>query len=153
MIQNLGFIGLGIMGRPMAHNLLENGYGLTVHNRSQPAVDELVAAGAKAGDSPVAVAAKSDVVFTMLPDSPDVETVILGPRGVLEGAKAGTTIIDMSTIAPDVTRHIAKAASEKGIYMLDAPVSGSDKGAREMTLNNGRWAERGVRGLSAFAQR
>ena len=113
MIQNLGFIGLGIMGRPMAHNLLENGYGLTVHNRSQPAVDELVAAD----------------------------------------SKAGTTIIDMSTIVPDVTRHIAKAASEKGIYMLDAPVSGSDKGAREMTLNNGRWAERGVRGLSAFAQR
>ena len=135
MPQTLGFIGLGIMGRPMAHNLLETGYVLTVHNRSQPGMDELVAAGAKEAGAPAEVAAKSDVVFTMLPDSPDVETVVLGPQGVLEGAEAGDTIIDMSTIAPDVTRRVAKAATEKGIHMLDAPVSGSDKGAREKTLS------------------
>lgn len=135
MPQTLGFIGLGIMGRPMAHNLLETGYVLTVHNRSQPGMDELVAAGAKEAGTPAEVAAKSDVVFTMLPDSPDVETVVLGPQGVLEGAEAGDTIVDMSTIAPDVTRRVAKAATEKGIHMLDAPVSGSDKGAREKTLS------------------
>ena len=135
MPQTLGFIGLGIMGRPMAHNLLETGYVLTVHNRSQPGMDELVAAGAKEAGTPAEVAAKSDVVFTMLPDSPDVETVVLGPQGVLEGAEAGDTIIDMSTIAPDVARRVAKAATEKGIHMLDAPVSGSDKGAREKTLS------------------
>ena len=135
MSQHLGFIGLGIMGRPMAHNLLEAGHALTVHNRSRPAVDALAAAGATAVDSPRAVAEQTDVIFTMLPDSPDVEAVILGPGGVLEGAKPGSTIIDMSTIAPDVTRRIAGVAAERGVRMLDAPVSGSDKGARECTLS------------------
>lgn len=134
MSRTLGFIGLGIMGRPMAQNLLAAGYPLTVHNRSKPAVEALVAAGATAADAPRDVAARSDVVFTMLPDSPDVEAVVLGPNGVLDGAKPGTTLIDMSTISPDVTRRIAQTAHERGVRTLDAPVSGSDKGARERTL-------------------
>jgi 2-hydroxy-3-oxopropionate reductase len=134
MPETIGFIGLGIMGKPMARNLLKAGYPLVVHNRSQAAVDELVAAGATAATSPREVAARSDVVITMLPDSPDVQAVVLGPNGILAGARSGSVLIDMSTIAPAVTRELAAEAAKVGMSTLDAPVSGSDQGAINGTL-------------------
>lgn len=135
MNPKVGFIGLGIMGRPMAKNLIKAGYELTVWNRSRPGIDELVKAGAAAGESAADVARKTDVVITMLPDSPDVEQVILGANGVIEGASPGMTVIDMSTISPKVTREIASTLEERGISMLDAPVSGGDTGAAAGTLS------------------
>jgi 2-hydroxy-3-oxopropionate reductase len=134
MPETIGFIGLGIMGKPMARNLLKAGYPLVVHNRSQAAIDELVAAGATAATSPREVAARSDVVITMLPDSPDVQAVVLGPNGILAGARSGSVLIDMSTIAPAVTRELAAEAAKVGMSTLDAPVSGSDQGAINGTL-------------------
>jgi 2-hydroxy-3-oxopropionate reductase len=131
----VGFIGLGIMGKPMAQNLLAAGYPLIVLNRSQGPVDALVAAGAQAGRSPRDVAARSDVVITMLPDSPDVEAVALGADGIAAGAQAGALWIDMSTIAPATTANVAAALAERGIDALDAPVSGGEKGAIEGTLS------------------
>lgn len=131
----VGLIGLGIMGRPMGRNLIKAGYRLTVHNRSRGPVDEMVAEGATAADSPRAVAAQTDVVITMLPDSPDVEAVLRGPDGVLAGVRPGSTIIDMSTIAPLVAQALAAEAAEKGARMLDAPVSGGDRGAIAGTLS------------------
>jgi 2-hydroxy-3-oxopropionate reductase len=130
-----GFIGLGIMGRPMAHNLLKAGYPLTVHSRSQPPVDELVAAGATAAASPRQVAEQSDVIITMLPDSPDVEQVALGPDGLIEDARPGLIWVDMSTIAPAVAVRVATALAERGARCLDAPVSGGDVGAQQGTLS------------------
>ncbi|NLN17747.1 MAG: NAD(P)-dependent oxidoreductase [Firmicutes bacterium] len=135
MRERLGFIGLGIMGRPMASHLLKAGYSLTVWNRSSGAVDQLVEQGARRATGPAGVARHSDVVFTMVGDSPDVEQVILGPGGVLEGARPGLIIIDMTTISPEVTRRIAAKCAEKGVHMLDAPVSGGEKGAVEATLS------------------
>ena len=134
MIETIGFIGLGIMGKPMAHNLLKAGYPLVVHNRSRAAVDELVSAGAVAASSPAEVARRADVVITMLPDSPDVRSVVLGADGVLSGARDGSVLIDMSTIAPAVTREIAAEAAKVGVKTLDAPVSGSEQGAIGGTL-------------------
>lgn len=134
MIETIGFIGLGIMGKPMAHNLLKAGYPLVVHNRSRAAVDELVSAGAAAASSPAEVARRADVVITMLPDSPDVRSVVLGADGVLSGARDGSVLIDMSTIAPAVTREIAAEAAKVGVKTLDAPVSGSEQGAIGGTL-------------------
>ena len=134
-METIGFIGLGLMGKPMSRNLLKAGYALVVHNRSRAAVDELVAAGAQAGQGPADVAARSDVVITMLPDSPDVEAVLRGPGGVFEGARPGTLIIDMSTISPVVARDLAAEAETRGLAMLDAPVSGGDVGARDGTLS------------------
>lgn len=135
----VGFIGLGIMGRPMAQNLIDTGYPLVVHNRSQPPVDALVAAGATAAESPRQVAEQSDVVITMLPDSPDVELVALGgtgaPGSLIEGAGPGLIYIDMSTIAPAVALRVAGALAEKGVRCLDAPVSGGDVGAQQGTLS------------------
>jgi 2-hydroxy-3-oxopropionate reductase len=131
----VGFIGLGIMGKPMAHNLLQAGYPLLVHNRSRPAVDELVAAGATAAWSPRQIAGGSAVVITMLPDSPDVEQVALGPDGLIEGAQPGLIYVDMSTIAPAVAVRVAEALAQKGVHCLDAPVSGGDVGARQGTLS------------------
>lgn len=131
----IGFIGLGIMGKPMARNLMKAGYALVVHNRSRGPVDELVKEGATAGTSPKDVAARSDVIVTMLPDSPDVEAVVLGKDGVLDGIKPGATHIDMSTIAPGVARRVAEAVQKKGAKALDAPVSGGEKGAIEATLS------------------
>jgi hypothetical protein len=113
MAKIIGFIGLGIMGKPMARNLLKGGYALTVYNRSQPAMDELKLDGATLGSSPKDVAARSEVVITMLPNSPDVEAVVLGVNGVLEGAKAGTILVDMSTISPLVSQHIYGEAKIK----------------------------------------
>lgn len=131
----VGFIGLGIMGRPMVKNLLKAGFGVTVWNRSWNHVDALLAAGAKKAGSPAEVAGASDVVITIVGDSPDVEQVVLGPNGVLEGAHPGLVVIDMTTISPEVTRHIAAECAAKGVDMLDAPVSGGEKGAIEATLS------------------
>jgi 3-hydroxyisobutyrate dehydrogenase len=130
----VGFIGLGIMGRSMAQNLLKAGFGLTVYNRSKPPVDLLVSLGAASASSPKAVAELSDVVITMVTDSEAVEDVVLGPGGVIESAHDGLTLIDMSTISPSVTRRVSSSLAERGVSMLDAPVSGGDTGAREGTL-------------------
>jgi 2-hydroxy-3-oxopropionate reductase len=130
----IGFIGLGLMGKPMAGHLLNAGYPLTVHNRSRAAVDELVAQGAQAADTPREVAANSDVVITMLPDSPDVEAVVIGPDGILAGARPGLIHIDMSTIAATTTRRLAEIEAEYEVKHVDAPVSGGDIGARNATL-------------------
>lgn len=131
----IGFIGLGIMGKPMSKNILKAGYELVVYNRSQDAVSELVAAGAHAVDSPKAVAELADIIITMLPNSPQVKEVVLGEKGVIEGAKPGTIVIDMSSIAPLVSREIAAKLAEKGIEMLDAPVSGGEPKAIDATLS------------------
>jgi len=131
----VGFIGLGIMGKPMARHLLQAGYPLTVHNRSRAAVQELVASGAAEAFSPREVAQKSDIVITMLPDSPDVEAVALGPEGLIEGLSAGDIYVDMSTIAPSVAIQVAQALAAKGVHCLDAPVSGGDVGAINATLS------------------
>ena len=131
----VGVIGLGIMGAPMARNLLRAGHALTVHSRTQGKVDALVAAGATAGDSAAAVAAASEVVITRLPDTPVVETVVGGPGGVLAGAHAGLVAIDMSTIAPDAALALATRAAASGIAFLDAPVSGGEQGAVAGTLS------------------
>lgn len=133
MTERIGFIGLGIMGKPMAMHLVNAGYPLTVLH-SNKAAGELVAAGARAADSPKQVAAHSDVVITMLPDSPDVEQVVLGNDGVLEGLRAGGLVIDMSTVAPNTARKLAVAARAQGADALDAPVSGGEVGAKNATL-------------------
>lgn len=131
----IGFIGLGIMGRPMCANLLKAGYSLTVWNRSQPGIDTVVGYGAEAGKTPADVAAHSDIIITIVTDSPDVEQVVLGPDGAAEGAKPGSALIDMTTMSPSVTRHIAGVLKERGVDMLDAPVSGGDVGAKAGTLS------------------
>jgi 2-hydroxy-3-oxopropionate reductase len=130
----IGYIGLGLMGKSMARNILKAGFPLVVHNRSQAAVDELVKEGAEKASSPRDVAKQVDVIFTNLPDSPDVETVVLGPNGILEGAHPGLIYVDNSTIKPAVSRKIAEELSKKGVEALDAPVSGGDVGARNGTL-------------------
>jgi len=135
MAQVIGFIGLGIMGRPMARNLLKAGYSLVVHSRSRGPVDEIVKAGAKAAASAKDVAAQCDVLITMLPNSPEVELVALGPNGIIEGARRGLIFADMSTISPIVSQKIAKALEPKGVAMLDAPVSGGEKGAIDGALS------------------
>src|SRR5437588_6173257 len=127
MADTIGFIGLGIMGRPMAHNLLKAGFPVVVHNRHQGVTDEFIAAGATAGDRPRDIAAASDVVITMLPGTAEVEEVLFGTDGVIEGAHAGLIVIDMSTISPVATRTFAGRLAEHHIAMLDAPVSGGDK--------------------------
>ena len=130
----VGYIGLGLMGKSIARNILKAGFPLIVHNRSRGAVEELVAEGAKAAYSPAEVAAQAEVVFTSLPDSPDVELVTLGPNGIIESAHAGLVYVDNSTIKPATARHIAEILGEKGVESLDAPVSGGDVGARNATL-------------------
>ena len=135
MSQHIGFIGLGVMGRPMAGHLLAKGHRLTVFNRSRAAVDELVSAGARAGVSPADVARHSDIVITMLPDTPDVAAVIAGADGVLDGVRADAVVIDMSSISPAATRDLAARVAAKGAVMLDAPVSGGEIGAKSATLS------------------
>ncbi len=130
----VGYIGLGIMGKSMARNILKAGFPLVVHNRSRGAVAELVAEGAVEAFSPQEVAAQVDVIFTNLPDSPDVELVALGADGILAGAKKGLIFVDNSTIKPATARHIAEKLAEKGVLSLDAPVSGGDIGAEKGTL-------------------
>ncbi len=135
MSERIGFIGLGLMGKPMALNLIKGGYSLVVHNRSRGAVDALVAAGAKAAASPAEVARVSDVVITIVPDTPDVRQVLAGPGGVFEAVRPGMVIIDMSTIAPAAARELAETASARGAAMLDAPVSGGEIGAINASLS------------------
>ena len=131
---NIGYIGLGLMGKSIAHNILKAGFPLVVHNRSQAAVAELVSEGARQAASPSEVAAQVDVVFTNLPDTPDVELVVLGENGILAGAHPGLIYVDNSTINPAFARHIATLLGERGVQCLDAPVSGGDIGARQGTL-------------------
>jgi 2-hydroxy-3-oxopropionate reductase len=131
----IGFIGLGIMGKPMARNLLKAGYSLVVHNRSRAAVDELSKEGAQPATSSKEIAARSEVLITMLPDSPDVELVYAGENGIFAGAKAGMLLIDMSSISPIVARKLAADAQTRGMDMLDAPVSGGEAGAIGATLS------------------
>jgi 2-hydroxy-3-oxopropionate reductase len=135
MAQTVGFIGLGIMGRPMAKNLLKAGYPLVVHSRSHGPVKELVGAGAKEAASPKDVAAQVEILVTMLPNSPDVELVALGKDGIIEGARRGLLFLDMSTISPIVSQKVSKAMTAKGVRMLDAPVSGGEKGAIDAALS------------------
>jgi 2-hydroxy-3-oxopropionate reductase len=133
--ETIGFIGLGIMGRPMAEHLLRGGHRLVVYNRTPSKMEPLVALGAEAGRDCQNVAERSEVVISMVGDSPDVESVYLGDTGVLRGAHPGTLLIDMSTISPVTAVKVAKAAVERGCAMLDAPVSGGDVGAKKATLS------------------
>ncbi len=130
----VGYIGLGIMGKSMARNIMKTGYEVVVHNRSRESVNELVGEGAIEGHSPADVASRVDVVFTNLPDSPDVELVALGKDGIIEGAHEGLIYVDNSTIKPATARKVGEKLAEKGILMLDAPVSGGDVGAQQGTL-------------------
>ena len=130
----VGYIGLGLMGKSIARNILKAGFPLVVHNRSRAAVQELVAEGAVEAFTPAEVAGQVEVVFTNLPDSPDVEQVVLGPQGILEAARPGLIYVDNSTIKPATARMIAARLAEKGAFALDAPVSGGDIGARNGTL-------------------
>ncbi len=128
-MEKIGFIGLGIMGKPMCLNLLKNGFTATVWNRTTAKMEELVKSGATAAASPKEVAESADIIITIVSDTPDVEAVILGENGVIHGVKRGSVVIDMSTISPAATRKIAAALAQKGVEMLDAPVSGGDTGA------------------------
>jgi 2-hydroxy-3-oxopropionate reductase len=135
MQTRVGFIGLGIMGKPMAKNLIRAGFPLVVHNRSRASVDELVKAGATPAASPREVASQVDTIITMLPNSPDVELVALGPKGLKEGVRAGQLFIDMSTINPIVSQKIAQELNPLGVSMVDGPVSGGEKGAIDAALS------------------
>lgn len=135
MPERIGFIGLGIMGRPMARNLIKAGYELVVHSRSRGPVDELVAEGAAAAGSPREVAQQVKTVITMLPDSPDVRAVALGDNGLTAAMGDGSLLIDMSTISPITTKEVGEALAQHGAHMVDAPVSGGDKGAIAATLS------------------
>jgi len=135
MQNRIGFVGLGIMGKPMARNLLKAGYALTVYSRRRETVEALMAEGAQGAYSPREVGERSTVVITMVTDTPDVQQVVLGSDGILSGLPSGGTIIDMSTISPTATREIAVATQTKGIHFLDAPVSGGEGGAIAGTLS------------------
>jgi 3-hydroxyisobutyrate dehydrogenase len=133
-MEKIGFIGLGIMGKPMSLNLLKAGFEVIVYNRTQKKADELVKAGASSAKTPAEVANNSDIIITIVSDTPDVEEVILGKTGIINGIKKGGVVIDMSTISPAVTINISEALHQKGAEMLDAPVSGGDTGAINGTL-------------------
>jgi 2-hydroxy-3-oxopropionate reductase len=135
MTQKIGFIGLGIMGRPMAHNLISAGHELVVNSRHRSAGEELTDRGAQWADAPNAVAEQADTIITMLPDSPQVREVLDGDNGILRTAREGTLVVDMSTISPVVTVQLADAARQKGVGLVDAPVSGGDVGAKQGTLS------------------
>jgi 2-hydroxy-3-oxopropionate reductase len=135
MAEKVGFIGLGIMGKPMAKNLMEAGYDLVLYNRTLEKAEELAEDGAEVAANPREVAENSDIVVTMLPDSPDVRNVVAGKDGVVEGIQEGALLVDMSTISPVVTEELAAKLGERGALMLDAPVSGGDVGAIEGTLS------------------
>lgn len=134
-VERIGFIGLGVMGKPMATNLVRFGLDVVVHSRSPAPVDALVAVGAERGETPGEVAAVTNVVITMLPDTPDVERVFFGGRGISEGVRAGSLVIDMSTIDPTAARRAAERLAERDVAMLDAPVSGGERGAIDGTLS------------------
>ena len=135
MATRVGFVGLGIMGAPMARNLIKAGFHVTVYNRTRSRTEGLVSAGAKRADSPAEAATEADVVITIVSDTPDVEEVILGEQGVIEGIRPDAVVIDMSTISPQATRRIAERLREKKVHMLDAPVSGGEQGAIDGTLS------------------
>lgn len=135
MSESVGFIGLGVMGRPMAKHLLAKGHSVVVFNRSTPGVNELVAAGATAGSSPADVASQATVIITMVPDTPDVEAVIAGPAGILDTMARGSVVIDMSSVSPAATKRLASLVAARGGAMLDAPVSGGEVGAINATLS------------------
>ena len=135
MSKKIGFIGLGIMGKPMSKNLLKAGYDLTVCDITAAAVNEVVALGAKSAATPKEVAAQTEIIITMLPNSPQVKTVVLGENGVIEGARPGTIVLDMSSIAPLAAQEVAKALAAKKVEMLDAPVSGGEPKAIDATLS------------------
>lgn len=135
MAERIGFIGLGIMGEPMCRNLMKAGYACTVNTRTKSRAEKLLSEGAVWSDSPKDTAGKSDVIITIVTDTPDVEKVILGDDGIIEGIRSGSVVIDMSTISPSATRNMAAALEEKGADMLDAPVSGGDTGAIAGTLS------------------
>ncbi len=132
--ERVGFIGMGIMGAPMARNLLKAGFPVTVWNRTPAKADALRGDGARVASSPAEVAAGASITFSCVSDSPDVEAVALGAGGVIEGARPGSVYVDCSTISPEVARKVARALREKGVDMLDAPVSGGDVGAKAGTL-------------------
>ena len=132
---NIGFIGMGTMGAPMAGRLIEAGHDLTIHNRTRAREEALAERGAARASSPKEAAAGADLVITMVSDTPDVEAVILGPDGAIHGMKEGAVFVDMSTISPTATREIARALEAKGVDMLDAPVSGGSEGASNGTLS------------------
>jgi 2-hydroxy-3-oxopropionate reductase len=134
MPKTIGFIGLGLMGKPMAKNLIKAGHRLIVHNRSRAAVDELAAEGAAAAFSPKEVAASAEVVITMLPEDSDVETVVAGDQGVIKSIRPNGVLVDMSTISPTTARRLAETLADRGVHMLDAPVSGGVEAATEATL-------------------
>jgi len=131
----VGFVGLGVMGKSMARNITKAGFPLSVHSRSRPPVEELVAAGARDGGSPAGVAAASDIICLCVPDTPDVEKVLFGPDGVASGMKAGGVVIDCSTISATATVDFAQRLKARGVHMLDSPVSGGPKGALDGTLS------------------
>lgn len=131
----IGFIGLGIMGRGMTHNLLNKGFSVTVWNRTPARMEELVQAGATAANSPAELAAQCDITLICVSDTPDVEAVILGENGVLSGVKSGSLVVDHSTISPQATKDMAAKLNEKGVAMLDAPISGGSEGAAKGTLS------------------
>jgi 2-hydroxy-3-oxopropionate reductase len=133
-MNKVGYIGLGLMGKSIARNILKAGFPLVVHNRSREAMDELAAEGAKTASSAAVVAAQVDIVFTNLPDSADVEQVVLGEKGIIDGAHKGLVHVDNSTIKPAMARFIADKLAARGVLSLDAPVSGGDIGARDGTL-------------------
>jgi 2-hydroxy-3-oxopropionate reductase len=135
MAETIGFIGLGVMGKPMAKNLIKAGHRLVVHNRSRAAADEVAKDGATAASSPADVAKAATIVITMLPDTPDVELVLTGPNGVLSTLQPGAVVVDMSSISPAATRRLADAVAAKGASMLDAPVSGGEIGAINASLS------------------
>jgi 3-hydroxyisobutyrate dehydrogenase len=130
----VGFVGLGIMGKPMAGHILKAGYELTVYNRTERKARELESQGAAVARSPAELASTNEVIITMVSDSPDVEAVVAGPGGILEGIRPGSVVIDMSTVSPELERKLDQALSAKGCHLLDAPVSGGDVGARNATL-------------------
>ena len=132
--ERIGFIGLGIMGRPMAMNLVRAGFSVTVHNRTRAREKPLADAGAEVAESPADVAKRSDTVIVMVPDTPDVREVVVGPRGIAASARPGLAVIDMSTIAPDAEREMATVLEGLGSDLLDAPVTGGDVGAQKATL-------------------
>jgi len=133
--ERIGFIGTGIMGAPMAMNLLKAGYAVTVYSRTKEKAEKVISAGALWADSPAAVAGKSDVVITCVTDTPDVEAVLLGDNGVIEAAREGLICVDMSTISPSATQKMGAVLAEKGVTLIDAPISGGEIGAIEAKLS------------------
>ena len=157
MSQTIGFIGLGIMGRGMVHNLLRAGHDVTVWNRTASRMDEFVTAGAKSASNPAALASACDIIMICVSDTRDVEAVVLGENGVLEGARSGSLVIDHSTISPKATVEMAGALNKKGVYLLDAPISGGSEGAARGTLSimiggDAAQVERAMPYLEAFGK-